>query len=242
MKCAVHPDTDATGFCRNCGKPLCQQCAREVRGALYCEQCLANMMAAPQAAAGAAHFAPPAASFAPPAATPTYVYAAPAQHEGPNPGTACALGFIPGLGAVYNGEYIKGLIHVIIFGGVIAALNSDATPGGLQALLGIFLGVFYCYMPIEAYRTARAKRMGLPVTGFFGETAPPAPASAGDATSAQASAVHRNYTGSIVIIVIGVICLLATMGVLNSRWIEYLWPLVIVAVGVALLFKRRIVT
>ncbi len=236
MKCAVHPEIDAAGFCRNCGKPLCQQCAREVRGAFYCEQCLANMMAPPpQAAAGAAHFAPPAAA-------PTYVYAAPVEHEGPNPGTACALGFIPGLGAVYNGEYIKGLIHVIIFGGIIAALSNDATPNGLQALLGIFLGVFYCYMPIEAYRTARAKRMGLPVTGFFGETAAPISAPAGDPAGAQAAPVHRNYTGSIVIIVFGVICLLATTDVLNSHWIEYLWPLVIVAIGVALLFKRRVVT
>lgn len=236
MKCAVHPEIDAAGFCRNCGKPLCQQCAREVRGALYCEQCLANMMAAPQ---------PPrstAASFAAPAAAPTYVYAAPVVHEGPNPGTACALGFIPGLGAVYNGEYIKGLIHVIIFGGIIAALSSDATPNGLQALLGIFLGVFYCYMPIEAYRTAKAKRMGLPVTGFFGETAPSGAVPAGDAGGAQAAHVHRNYTGSIVLIAIGVICLLATTNVLGSRWIEYLWPLVLVAIGVALLFKRRIAT
>lgn len=236
MKCAVHPDTDATGFCRNCGKPLCQQCAREVRGALYCEQCLANMMAPPpQAPVGAAHFAPSAAA-------PTYVYAAPVGHEGPNPGTACALGFIPGLGAVYNGEYIKGLIHVIIFGGVIAALSSDATPSGLQALLGIFLGVFYCYMPIEAYRTAKAKRLGLPITGFFGETASPVSASAGDATGAQAAAVRRNYIGSIVLIVFGVICLLATTDVLSSRWIWDLWPLAIVAVGVALLFKRRVAT
>lgn len=235
MKCAVHPEIDATGFCRNCGKPLCPQCAREVRGALYCEQCLANMMGAPQAAAGAANFAAPAAP-------PAYVYAAPVEHQGPNPGTACALGFIPGLGAVYNGEYIKGLIHVLIFGGIIAALNSEATPGGLQALLGIFLGVFYCYMPIEAYRTAKAKRMGIPVTGFFGESAPPASGPAGDATNGQAAQIRRNYAGSIVIIVIGVICLLATTNVLGSHWIEYLWPLVIVAIGVALLFKRRIAT
>lgn len=236
MKCAVHPEIDAAGFCRNCGKPLCHQCAREVRGALYCEQCLANMMAAPQASQGTA------ASFAAPAATPTYAYAAPVEHQGPNPGTACALGFIPGLGAVYNGEYIKGLVHVIIFGGIIAALSNDATPNGLQALLGIFLGVFYCYMPIEAYRTARAKRLGLPVTGFFGETAAPVSAPAGDAAADQSAQVRRNYTGSIVIIVVGVICLLATTNVLGSRWIEYLWPLVIVAIGVALLFKRRIAT
>jgi hypothetical protein len=227
MKCAVHPDIDATGFCRNCGKALCQQCAREVRGALYCEQCLANMMAPP---------AGTAAQFAGPAPPPAYAYTAPIEHPGPNPGTACALGFIPGLGAVYNGEYIKGLIHVIIFGGLIAIMsNSDNMPDGVTAMVAILFAVFYCYMPIEAYRTARAKRLGLPVTGFFGETVTPA-AVAGEQGSVQ---VRRNYTGSIVLIAVGVIFLLATTGVLNSHWVWSLWPLLLVAIGVALLFKRR---
>lgn len=228
MKCAVHPDVDAAGFCRNCGKPLCQQCAREVRGALYCEQCLANMVA-PQG---------PAAQFVSPAA-PAYVYTGPAEFRGPNPGTACALGFIPGLGAVYNGEYVKGLIHVIIFGGIIAILSSDSAPSGLQALLGIFLGVFYCYMPIEAYRTARAKRLGLPVTGFFGETAT-SEAAPGDVAGAPSGGSQRHhYTGSIILIVLGVVFLLATLGVLNSHWIWNFWPLVLVAIGVAMILKRR---
>lgn len=231
MKCAVHTDVDATGYCRNCGKPICQQCAREVRGALYCEQCLAGMMA-PQG---------PAAQFAAtpvaPVAPPGYVYMPAVVEHGPNPGTACALGFIPGLGAVYNGEYIKGLIHVIIFGGIIAVLNNSSTPEGLQALLGIFLGVFYFYMPIEAYRTARAKRLGLPVAGVFGETAPVV---APEGASGQAAAPTRhNYGGAIVLIVLGVIFLLATTGVLDSRWIGNLWPLILVAVGVALILKRR---
>lgn len=230
MKCAVHSDLDAVGYCRNCGKPLCPQCAREVRGALYCEQCLANMMAPPPATAS---------QFAPPAPPPTYVYAAPVEHMGPNPGTACALGFIPGLGAVYNGEYIKGLIHVIIFGGLIAILsNSDNMPDGFTAMIGVLFAVFYCYMPIEAYRTARAKRLGLPVTGFFGETAPVAGPAAEPGTEGAAP-VHRSYTGSIVLIVLGVIFLLGTTGVLNSRWVWDFWPLLLIAVGVALIFKRR---
>jgi hypothetical protein len=232
MKCAVHPDTDAIGFCRNCGKALCQQCAREVRGALYCEQCLAAMMA-PQG---------PAAQFAGPAPPPAYAYTVPIEHQGPNPGTACALGFIPGLGAVYNGEYIKGLIHVIIFGGLIALMsNSDSMPDGVTAMIACLFAVFYFYMPIEAYRTARAKRLGLPVTGFFGETIAPLDAPAGVPGSAPAP-VHRNYTGSIILIVLGVLFLLATTGVLNSRWIWNFWPLVLIAIGVALLLKRRAVS
>lgn len=230
MKCAVHPDVDATGFCRNCGKPLCQQCAREVRGALYCEQCLANMMA-PQG---------PAAQFvatpAPPAAPAGYVYAPAIVEHGPNPGTACALGFIPGLGAVYNGEYIKGLIHVLIFGGLIAVLsNSDNMPDGVTAMIAVLFSVFYCYMPIEAYRTARAKRLGIPVTGFFGETVTPA-ATPGEPGAAP---VRRNYTGAIILILVGVFLLLATTGVLSSHWMWNFWPLALIAIGVALILKRK---
>jgi hypothetical protein len=227
MKCAVHQDVDAVGFCRNCGKPLCQQCARQVRGALYCEQCLANTMA-PQG---------PAAQFAGPAVPPAYAYPAPVEHLGPNPGTACALGFIPGLGAVYNGEYVKGLIHVLIFGGLIALMsNSDNMPDGITAMIAIFFAIFYCYMPIEAYRTARAKRLGLPVTGFFGETVAPA-ATPGE--SGAGAPVHRNYTASIILIVLGVVFLLATTGVLDSRWVWNFWPLVLIVIGVAIILKRR---
>lgn len=231
MKCAVHPEVDATGFCRNCGKPLCQQCAREVRGALYCEQCLANMMA-PQG---------PAAQFAatpvPPIAPPGYVYAPAVVEHGPNPGVAVALGWIPGLGAVYNGEYIKGLIHVLIFGAFIAVLSSsDNMPDGVTAMIAVLFAVFVCYMPIEAYRTARARRMGLPAPGFFGETVMPPPAGT---PGEPAAPVRRNYTGSIILIVLGVILLLATTGILSSRWVWNFWPLALIAIGVALILKRR---
>ena len=34
MTCAVHTDREATGYCRNCGKALCPECTREIRGAL----------------------------------------------------------------------------------------------------------------------------------------------------------------------------------------------------------------
>lgn len=49
MKCAEHVDVDATGYCRQCGKALCPACTRDVRGALYCENCLANLVTAPAA-------------------------------------------------------------------------------------------------------------------------------------------------------------------------------------------------
>jgi len=143
MKCAVHPDVDATGYCRHCGKPLCPQCTRDVRGALYCEECLSGIV------------------FGGPGTTAT-----PGKVAMNSPGAALVLGFVPGLGAVYNGEYVKALIHVCVFGGIIAALNSDI-PGSYDALLAIALACFYLYMPIDAYRVAKAREAGQPVPEPF---------------------------------------------------------------------------
>ena len=39
------------------------------------------------------------------------------------------LGFIPGVGAIYNGQYAKGLVHVIIVGLMISILSNGAADG-----------------------------------------------------------------------------------------------------------------
>jgi hypothetical protein len=103
MKCAVHPELDATGYCRRCGKPMCPACARPVREALYCEDCLAKItgLASSGEVAGTGGPAPA------PQTSP--------RGSGNNPGIAFVLGFFPGLGAVYNGEYNKALIHILVF-------------------------------------------------------------------------------------------------------------------------------
>src|ERR1043166_2558646 len=109
MKCAVHTDVDATGYCRNCGKAMCSTCARPVRDVLYCEDCVATLMghAAPvapkpvEAPPASAYAAAPVASYAPPPGAPYQV-----RPPGSNsPAVAFVLGLFPGLGAIYNGQY-----------------------------------------------------------------------------------------------------------------------------------------
>ena len=87
---------------------------------------------------------------------------------------AAALGFIPGLGAIYNGETMKGLVHIAIFAGAIAILNADLSDS-LQAFFGVGLACFICYMPIEAYRTAKLKR----AIAYGAYAAPPSSAAPG---------------------------------------------------------------
>ena len=41
-----------------------------------------------------------------------------------SPGLAFVLGLIPGVGAIYNGQYAKGLVHVIIIGLIISMLSN----------------------------------------------------------------------------------------------------------------------
>jgi len=192
MNCAVHTDVAATGYCRQCGKALCPACTREVGGALYCETCLSSIVSTAPAASA---------------------------KSGSHPGAALALGFIPGLGAVYNGEYVKALIHVAIFGGIIALLNLDL-PSSYEAFLGIGLACFYCYMPIEAYRTAKTRGSGGP--------------QAIETTQQQ----ERTPMGAIVLIALGIIFLLANFGLLHKEWLLKGWPIALIALGVWILIDR----
>ena len=61
--------------------------------------------------------APPPFSGAPPVAAPpasAYVY------SDVSPGLALFLGMIPGVGAIYNGQYAKGMVHAIVWGVLIS--------------------------------------------------------------------------------------------------------------------------
>ena len=56
MNCAVHNQTQAVAYCRTCGKALCEECKRDVMGAIYCEPCIAARLQG--ATAGARRPAP----------------------------------------------------------------------------------------------------------------------------------------------------------------------------------------
>jgi hypothetical protein len=208
MKCAVHTELDASGFCRNCGKALCGQCARPVREALYCEDCLAAQLGVPAT--------PPVAAV--PAALP----AAPAvgvQQSTVEPALACLLGFIPGVGAIVNGEYMKAVVQVLIFGSLIALLDSDL-PGSFDALFGIGLAAFYLYMPIDAYRVARARRDGHPIPTLMGAGGSDIP------------------LGATVLVALGLLLLLSNLGLLHGQITNAIWPAGLIALGGWLLWRR----
>jgi hypothetical protein len=234
MKCAVHTDVDATGYCRNCGKPMCSACARPVRDVLYCEDCLAAVMGhgtpAPAPAPAAPGFTsrPAESSPAGPATTP----AMPAYTPPPgapyqirpagssSPTIAFILGLFPGLGAIYNGQYNKGLIHIAIFASIIVALSTDIGEG-LGAMLGIFLAGFVFYCAFEAMRTAQAKLAG---------TVP---------TDPLESWSKERPIGPIILIGLGALLLLNNFRFFDFIRLGRFWPVILIGVGLYM-FRNRL--
>ena len=147
MNCANHPERERVSFCQSCGKPLCGECTRVVGAGVFCEPCLAARLAA--ADAGIPHYSAVPGSGAPPVP------------GTPNPGLAALLGLIPGVGAMYNGQYAKGVVHLIVF----AVLVSLADAHGA---FGILVAGWVFYQIFEAYHTARARRDGTPLPNPFG--------------------------------------------------------------------------
>jgi Domain of unknown function (DUF5668) len=201
MKCAVHAEADATGYCRNCGKAMCPVCARPVQDVLYCENCLATGMG--HGATGA-----------------TPVSTAPTTGRAGNPGVAFILGFLfPGLGAVYNGEYNKALIHIVVFATLIFGLSSNMDDP-MKAVLGIMLAGFIFYMAFDAMRTAQAQQRGQV------------------STDPLQSWSKERPLGPIILILAGAIFLLNNFDLLPFYRIERFWPLVLIGIGVLMLRNR----
>lgn len=233
MNCAVHPQSQAVAFCRTCGKALCEDCKRDVMGAIYCEPCIAARLQGQAVPAGA----PMPQQVRVPGA--------------PSPVAAGILGLIPGVGAMYNGQFVKAFAHVVIFVLLIIAASS------MHWAFGVMLGFFVVYMAFEAYKTAEARRFGLPAPDPLGldkmlglqethppVTAPPIATPVNPGGSAVPPPVvvpppppaqDNTPAGAIVLLILGFVFLLANFGWLH---IGRMWPLILIGFGLWIAYKR----
>jgi len=232
MNCATHSDTAAVAFCRTCGKPLCNQCTRDVRGVIYCEACLAARMEGTVPAAGFTPVgqAPPQTGYQQVMDQGLGVKVQPGPASGPNPAVAGMLaGFFPiGVGAVYTGQYAKGLSHLVIMVLLIVGMGSDL-PWYVITMLGIATGFFYFYQIIDSVRSAKAIQTGEPAPDPFG--------------LAQAFGAGEKFegtkipAGAVILIGLGVLFLLHTAGLFEFG-LDRFWPLILIFLGVWL-FARH---
>jgi LiaF transmembrane domain/B-box zinc finger len=211
MNCANHSDATAVAYCRTCGKPLCAKCTRDVRGVIYCENCLASRLGATPPPVGSASQTPPFLSG-----------------TGPNPALAGILaGIFPfGVGAVYTGQYAKGLAHLVTFVLLIVGMNQGSP---LATICGLTFAFFYVYQIIDSVRSAHALQAGLPAPDPFGLAQAFGAGEKVDTSKIPIAAV--------VLIGLGVLFLIQTMGVFSMDW-DRIWPFFLIALG-GWLFARR---
>jgi TM2 domain-containing membrane protein YozV len=145
-------------------------------------------------------------------------------NPGVSPGLAFLLGLIPGVGAIYNGQYAKGVVHVLIVGLLISIMSSGAA-GGLEPLFGMLVSTFFFYMAFEAYHTAKKRMMGEPVDEF---------SSLIQFRSQGAGAVAL----PVVLIALGALLLMNNLGWLNMTQVLRFWPVLLIAGGVYMLYLR----
>ena len=231
MNCANHPEVTATAFCRECGKPMCQECQRPALGSIYCGEHLPAAAAPPPppspepapepgSYAGSPYSAP-ASPYTAPAASPAAV--PPPHHAETHPGLALLLGFIPGVGAIYNGQYAKGLIHAVVFGLLVSLASS--TRGPFEPLIGILIAIWVFYMAFEAYHTARKHRYGVAVEEF---------SSLLDVRATQG----RFPAGALLLIGLGFILLLDTTDIISMDQLARYWPVGLIVFGLYMLYVR----
>ena len=211
MNCVNHADTASAAFCIRCGKALCNECARSVRGSVYCEPCLSEFVQSKAAPAGGN---PPR----------------PAQSVyGTNPGAAFALGLIPGVGAIYNGEFLKAAIHVLVF--ALLVQFNNATHGAAQPLMGLATAAFYFYMAFDAYYTAK-KRL---YSGQGVQLETPI-----DRLQQQFEDMpHKELWGGVALVLIGALFLADNFDLVRIDRIGQLWPLVLVGLGIWMLRRHQ---
>lgn len=243
MDCVNHSGINATAYCQSCGKALCAGCVRNAAGGqILCEPCLTAWQSYQQP------FIPPTAS-------------------GPNPAAAGWLGLIPGVGAMYNGQFVKGFIHVVVFAVLVSISSESHSP--IDTIFGFFIAAWIFYQSFEAYQTARALRDGQPppdplglneVSNWLnlgtrlrnpnqpatGQTAPvpptegyqPPPPYQAPFPPPPICYPSRTPVGAIVLIALGVLFLLGQLDVFRDRLFGLTWPLLLIALGVWLIVRR----
>jgi hypothetical protein len=141
-----------------------------------------------------------------------------------SPGLAFLLGLIPGVGAIYNAQYVKGLIHVVVFGVLISIVSSGET-GGMEPLFGMMIGTWVFYMAFEAYHTAKKRQLGQPVEEF-------------SSLISLRNQQSRFPVGPAILIAIGLLFLANNLNLLRFGDILKYWPIALIGLGVYMLYER----
>jgi len=159
------------------------QCSHQIKGRVYCQDCLVR---GAEWAAAVKDLRIPTDS----------------------PKRAALLSLIPGMGAVYNSEYLKALTFFSVFAALV--LMGDRIHG----IFGFGSVAFIIFTMFDSYRTAEARMRN----HFEGRTLP------------QTASPDRTIAAwGIFLIVLGVLFLL--QNIIPYYFLNRMWPLVFIILG-----------
>src|SRR5213596_2534364 len=139
MYCSYHSKNPAVVQCNQCARPLCLACDHRIRGFPFCQDCIVagvEMLRYQQSRTTDAHVI----------------------RRQTSPFIATFLSFfVPGLGAAYNGQTSKAIVHFAIFASFFQmAVVTDGVTFFVLGVIGMWL-----FAAVDACRTAQLMRSGL---------------------------------------------------------------------------------
>jgi hypothetical protein len=184
MNCSYHPTVESQVGCSICTKPLCGDCTHNIKGKVYCQDCLAQSA---EWLAGIKGLRLPS--------------------DTPQRAAWCAL--IPGMGAIYNNEYLKAVTYFAVFASLIMMGNH------FDGIFGFGAFVFIVFTMFDAYRTAERRMSSLMESS----------ASSDDAASQDKAII----AWGIFLMLLGGMFLLQNF--LPYYFLNRLWPLIFIFLG-----------
>src|SRR5436190_7190169 len=175
MTCNYHQKNAATVQCSQCARPLCPACDHRIRGFPFCQDCIVAGVEMLRYQQGRT--------------TDSQVIR---RKTSPVIATFLSL-FVPGLGAAYNGQTSKAIVHFAIFASFFQmAVVTDGVAFFVLGVAGTWL-----FAAIDACRTAQLTRAGL-------------------APDAEEDAITRQLYGNplawgVTLVALGIVFLLHTM-------------------------------
>lgn len=184
MKCSYHADREHQEFCTACGKGLCAECTHTIKLKPYCQECLE----------GAADW-----------------MAARGRQAKDAPRRAAWLALIPGMGAVYNSEYLKAATYFAVFAALLM-LGSR-----VHGVFGFGAMVFLVFTMFDSYRSAEGRAL---------RAAGPPEAPGED---------RAILAWGVVLVVLGLLFLLQNL--IPFHFLHRLWPLLFIGLGGYLVYR-----
>src|SRR5689334_9914705 len=201
MYCSYHAKNPAVVQCNQCARWLCPACGHRVRGFPFCQDCIVAGVELLRHSHN----------------SPSHIL-----RRKSSPFVATLLSFVPGLGAAYNGQTSKAIVHFAIF----ASFFQMAVVTGMHFFILGVIGT-WLFAAVDACRTAQLMRAGL-------------------SPDAEEDAITRQLYGNpiawgITLVTLGIVFLMHTL--LGFQFpVKRTLPVALVILGAYMLFdylKRR---